>query len=203
MKTAIASNNIEPLLEGSTSVSQVSSVSLIPFVSPMMQNGSVAVAVPVSKKVADKLADKAADRAADNHWIKQVKAVVTEIKKTEGQAGDHALGGPGRGGGFPGLFHSQRRPGIVHAGLLAGWQTEARGVSHHGKGRGGGQECQHGVGQGRFGDSHLSAKDRVGCARALDIIAPFGVPIVKLVASEYAYFKLKLGDDVPLGPVHK
>lgn len=56
------------------------------------------------------------------------------------------------------------------------------------------------LGKGDLGAADLSAKDRVGCARALDIIAPFGVPI-ELVASEYAYFKLKLGDDVPLGRV--
>jgi hypothetical protein len=56
------------------------------------------------------------------------------------------------------------------------------------------------LGKGDLGAADLSAKDRVGCARAPDIIAPFGVPI-ELVASEYAYFKLKLGDDVPLGRV--
>jgi len=46
---------------------------LIPPVSPALQNNSVAVSVPAANKVADK--------GADNYRIKQVNAVVTEIKK--------------------------------------------------------------------------------------------------------------------------
>jgi hypothetical protein len=64
MKTAIAPNEIEPLLKGSASDSPVSTA---------LQNNSVTVSTPAANKVADK--------AADNYRIKQVKAVVTEIKK--------------------------------------------------------------------------------------------------------------------------
>ena len=64
MKTAIASNEIEPLLKGSSTVSPASSA---------LQNNSVVVSAPA--------ANKGADKAADNYRIKQVKAVVTEIKK--------------------------------------------------------------------------------------------------------------------------
>ena len=64
MKTAITSNVCEPLLKGSAADSPVS---------PALQNNSVTATAPA--------ANKGADKAADNYRIKQVKAVVTEIKK--------------------------------------------------------------------------------------------------------------------------
>ena len=64
MKTAIVSNVCEPLPKGSSGDLPVS---------PALQNSSFTVSAPV--------ANKGADKAADNYRIKQVKAVVTEIKK--------------------------------------------------------------------------------------------------------------------------
>jgi integrase len=180
MKTAIASNVCEPLLEGSSTDSPVS---------PALQNNSVTVSVPA--------ANKAADKAADNYRIKQVKAVVTEIKKKRKGKPEITLWEVRVGSAISKIYFtpSGERELFTLVYWLDGkrkrevFPTKEKAVAAA-------KSANKELGKGDLGAADLTAPQRVACARALDLLAPLGVPI-EAVASEYVQAKQKL-KDVPL-----
>jgi integrase len=177
MKTAIASNEIEPLLEGSASDSPVS---------PALQNNSVSVATPA--------ANTGADKAADNYRIKQVKAIVTEIKKKRKGKPEITLWSVRVGSAISKIYFTPS--GGRELFTLVYWLDKKRKrevFPTKEKAIAAAKSANTEMSKGDLGAADLTAPQRVGCARALDILAPFGVPI-ELVASHYAYYKKKLKD---------
>jgi integrase len=163
MKTAIASNEIEPLLKGSSTDSPVT-------------------------------AAPAANNRTDNLRIKQVKAVVTEIKKKRKGKPEITLWEVRVGSAISKIYFTPS--GDRELFTLVYWLDKKRKrevFPTKEKAIAAAKSANTEMSKGDLGAADLSAKDRVGCARALDIIAPFGVPI-ELVASHYAYYKQKLKD---------
>jgi integrase len=177
MKTAIASNVCEPLLEGSAADSPVS---------PALQNNSVAAAVIAPSTVADK--------AADNYRIKQVKAVVTEIKKKRKGKPEIKLWEVRVGSAISKIYFTPS--GERELFTLVYWLDKKRKrevFPTKEKAIAAAKSANTELSKGDLGAADLTAPQRVACARALDLVAPFGVPI-ELVASHYAYYKQKLKD---------
>lgn len=180
IKTAIASNEIEPLLKGSSAYS---------IVSPARRNNSVTAAAPA--------VNKGADKAADNYRVKQVKAVVTEIKKKRKGKTEITFWEVRVGSAISKIYFTPS--GGRELFTLVYWldgkrkrevfPTKEKAVAAA-------KSANKELGKGDLGAADLTAPQRVACARALDLLAPFGVPI-EAVASEYAQFKQKL-KDVPL-----
>ena len=180
MKTAIASNVGEPLPQSSASVS--------PAATAKEKDSATISTAPAVTKSAD---------FADNLKVKQVKTVVTEIKKSRKGKPEIILWEVRVGSSISKVYFtpSGKRELFTLVYWLDGkrkrevFPTKEKAIAAA-------KSANMELAKGDLGAADLSAKDRVGCARALDILAPCGVPI-ELVASEYAAFKKKL-PNVPL-----
>ena len=179
MKTAISSNEIEPLPQGSS----------IPDSSTKSP-----LAVPLTAAPA---ADKVADKAADNYRIKQVKAVVTEIKKKRKGKPEITLWEIRVGSAISKIYFTPS--GTRELFTLVYWldgkrkrevfPTKEKAVAAA-------KSANTELGKGDLGAADLTAQERVACARALDLLAPTGVPI-EAAASEYVQAVQRL-KDIPL-----
>ena len=183
MKTAIASNVGEPLPQGSASVA--------PAATAKEKDSATISAAPAGSKSAD---------TADNFKIKQIKTVVTEIKKSRKGKPEIILWEVRVGSSISKIYFTPS--GSRELFTLVYWLDGKRKrevFPTKEKAIAAAKSANKELAKGDLGAADLSAKDRVACARALDLLAPFGVPI-ELVASEYAEFKKKL-PNVPLDRV--
>jgi len=143
---------------------------LIPPVSPALQNNSVAVSVPAANKVADK--------GADNYRIKQVKAVVTEIKKKRKGKPEITLWEVRVGSAISKIYFtpSGERELFTLVYWLDGkrkrevFPTKEKAVAAA-------KSANKELGKGVLGAADLTAPQRVACARALDLLAPLATKV--------------------------
>jgi integrase len=181
MNTAIALSEIEPLPKGSASASA----------SPFPP------AIPIQSVTVAPAANKVADKPADNYRIKQVKAVVTEIKKKRKGKPEITLWEVRVGSSVSKIYFTPS--GERELFTLVYWLDKKRKrevFPTKEKAVAVAKSTASELGKGDLGAADLTAPERVACARALDLLAPTGVPI-EVAAGEYAQAVQRLGS-VPL-----